>query len=229
MTSQSELIRPAIDKSGEDVGCEGPRGQVMAADDDDDVEWLDIEKIQYPLSDEEFDENAAEYDFRNWKWVSISDCRKEPELQSMGRLFPNVIKSHEYEPEESRVQSRSPRRNANSIIWKAMPTIIQDARSAFGAEGWRIGMSVINMKKIIGQENKLNLMKCRQLASTFVSACRREQGKSIPTMVARDHKTCYTHAFTCPGKSTKEEEYSEQIVRSSARISWSSWATSAWP
>ena len=39
-----------------------------------------------------------------------------------------------------------------------------------------------------------------------------EQGKAIPTMVARDHKTCYTHAFTCPGKSTKEEEYSEQIV-----------------
>ena len=39
-----------------------------------------------------------------------------------------------------------------------------------------------------------------------------EQGKSIPTMVARDNKTCYTHAFTCPGNSAKEEEYSEQIV-----------------
>ena len=25
----------------------------MAADDDDDMEWLDVEKIQYPLSDEE--------------------------------------------------------------------------------------------------------------------------------------------------------------------------------
>ena len=35
----------------------------MAADDDDNMEWLDIEKIQYPLSDEEFDENAAEYEF----------------------------------------------------------------------------------------------------------------------------------------------------------------------
>ena len=32
-------------------------------------------------------------------------------------------------------------------------------------------------------------------------------------MVARDHKSCYTHAFTCPGKSTREEEYSEQIVQ----------------
>ena len=35
----------------------------MAADDDDDMLWLDTEKIQYPLSDEEFDENAAEYEF----------------------------------------------------------------------------------------------------------------------------------------------------------------------
>ena len=30
--------------------------------------------------------------------------------------------------------------------------------------------------------------------------------------MSRDHKTSYTHTFTCPGKSTKEEEYSEQIV-----------------
>ena len=74
----------------------------------------------------------------------------------MGRLFPNVIKSHVYEPEESRVQSRSPRRNANSIIWKAMPITIQDARSAFGAEGWRIGMSARKVKTIYSQEEKLN-------------------------------------------------------------------------
>ena len=40
----------------------------------------------------------------------------------------------------------------------------------------------------------------------------KEQGKSLPTMVARDRKTCYTHAFTCPGKSTKEEENSEHII-----------------
>ena len=39
-----------------------------------------------------------------------------------------------------------------------------------------------------------------------------EEGKSIPTMVVRDHKTLYTHALRCPGKSTKEEEYSEQMV-----------------
>ena len=61
----------------------------------------------------------------------------------------------------------------------------------------------------------------------FCFLMQKEQGKAIPTMVARDHKTCYTHVFTCPGNSTKEEEYSEQIVTKS-RISWSSWATSAW-
>ena len=58
MTSKSKLIRPATDKSGEDVGCEGFRRQVMAADDDDDLQWLD--DAQYPISDEE---NAAEYEF----------------------------------------------------------------------------------------------------------------------------------------------------------------------
>ena len=46
----------------------------------------------------------------------------------------------------------------------------------------------------------------------FCFLCQKDQGKSIPTMVARDHKTIYTSAFTCPGKSTKEEEYSDQIV-----------------
>ena len=46
----------------------------------------------------------------------------------------------------------------------------------------------------------------------FCFLMQKDQGKSIPTLVARDHKSCYTHAFTCPGKSTKEVEYSEEIV-----------------
>ena len=40
----------------------------------------------------------------------------------------------------------------------------------------------------------------------------KDQGKNIPTLVARDHESCYTHAFTCPGDSAKEDEYSEDIV-----------------
>ena len=39
-----------------------------------------------------------------------------------------------------------------------------------------------------------------------------DQGKSIPSLIARDHTSCYTHAFTGPGKPAKEEEYSEDIV-----------------
>ena len=50
MTHQSELIRPPTDESGEDFGYDGLRGQVMAAEDDDDIEWADTEKIQDPLS-----------------------------------------------------------------------------------------------------------------------------------------------------------------------------------
>ena len=37
-------------------------------------------------------------------------------------------------------------------------------------------------------------------------------------MIAREHKTTYTGAFTCPGKSTKEEEYSDQIVSRCAKF-----------
>ena len=80
----------------------------------------------------------------------------------MGRLFPYIILSPECEPEGYHVQCHSLRHNASSTTWKAMPTTIQGARSAFGAEGWRTGMSVANMNKIIGQEEKLNLMRCRR-------------------------------------------------------------------
>ena len=46
----------------------------------------------------------------------------------------------------------------------------------------------------------------------FCFLCQKEQGRSIPTMVAREHKTINTNAFTCPGQSTQEEEYNDQIV-----------------
>jgi hypothetical protein len=41
-----------------------------------------------------------------------------------------------------------------------MTTIIQDSRSAFSAEGWRIGMSVNVFNLIHSPEEKLNLTKC---------------------------------------------------------------------
>ena len=50
------------------------------------------------------------------------------------------------------------------------------------------------------------------ISFAFCFFMQRDQGTIIPTLVAGDHKSCYTHAFTCPGKFTKEEEYSEDIV-----------------
>ena len=53
MAYKSDLRSPNTNGSGEVSGCDGPRGQVVAAYDDDDMEWLDVEKIQYPESDED--------------------------------------------------------------------------------------------------------------------------------------------------------------------------------
>ena len=53
MTFQSELLSPITHESAEGCGLVDPGGQVLAADDDDDMEWLDVEKIQYPESDED--------------------------------------------------------------------------------------------------------------------------------------------------------------------------------
>ena len=52
MTYQPELLSPITQESGEGSGHGEPRGQVMAADDDD-MEWLDCEEqMQDPKSDE---------------------------------------------------------------------------------------------------------------------------------------------------------------------------------
>ena len=52
-------------------------------------------------------------------WVRIPEKGKD-----------NIILSYEYEPEGYHVQCHSPTDSANSTIWKAMPIIIQGARSA---------------------------------------------------------------------------------------------------
>ena len=75
--------------------------------------------------------------------------QKQQEFQSVGRSFPNSVARNKSEFEALHGRCRSPRRSANSLCWKAVPITIQDARSAFGAEGWWIGMSeIIEMKKI---------------------------------------------------------------------------------
>ena len=61
----------------------------------------------------------------------------------------------------------------------------------------------------------------------FCFLMQKDQGKSIPTLVTRDYKSCYTHAFTCSDKSTNEEEYSEEIVHK-CEILWRCPGTSEW-
>ena len=60
MTYQPKFISPNIEGSGGDSGRDGPRGQVMAADDEVDMEWLGYgEQMQHPKSDDD----EAEYEF----------------------------------------------------------------------------------------------------------------------------------------------------------------------
>ena len=127
MTSKSELIRPATDKSCEDVGCDDLRGQVMAAEDDDDMEWLDVEKIQYPHSDEE---DAAEYEFQELEMGFDLRLSERAGVAVDGEAVPHIILSHEREPEESHVQCHSRRHSASSTTWKGIPITIQGVRSA---------------------------------------------------------------------------------------------------
>ena len=54
LTYQSELVSPITDESGVSAGSDEPRGQGMAADDDQDMEWLEYEEqVQIPRSEEE--------------------------------------------------------------------------------------------------------------------------------------------------------------------------------
>ena len=126
MTSKSVLIRPPTDESGEDVGCDEPQGQVMAAEDDDDMEWLDVEKIQYPHSD---DEDAAEYEFPELEMGFDLRLSERAGVAVDGEEVPPYHPEPQ-EPEESHAQCHSPRHSANSTTCRAMPTTIQDARSA---------------------------------------------------------------------------------------------------
>ena len=98
----------------------------MTAEDDEDMEWLEVEKIQHPESDED----KAEFEFPELQMGFGIRLSERAGVAVDGRLFPNIIKSHEQESEVWRAQCRSPRHNADSTTWKAMPTIIQDARSA---------------------------------------------------------------------------------------------------
>ena len=60
MTYQSDLLSPITQLSVEGSGRGELQGQVMAADDEDDMEWLDYEE---QMQDPKSDEGDAEYKF----------------------------------------------------------------------------------------------------------------------------------------------------------------------
>ena len=142
----------------------------MAADGDDDMERLDYEELmQYPKSHEDIDE---------YKLPELKQGKDLRESEAAGvPVSGDFVPQHRHQP-QVRVRGIArpvslTRRNANSMIWKAMTTTIQGARSAFGAAGRRIGMSVSEMKGIYNHEEKPNKMKCPRSISMFAISCRR--------------------------------------------------------
>ena len=92
----------------------------MAADDEDDMEWLNYEteeEMQHPKSD--VDEGDADYELPELEWGFISESRRESlTFQSVGRSTPDKVVSQEYESEVGRALRRSPRRSADSTTWR---------------------------------------------------------------------------------------------------------------
>ena len=88
MTSQSELVSPITHESGEGSGRVEPGGQVLAADDDDDMEWADDEEqIQHPKSDE--DKGDAEYEFQRLVMGFVHrKSEREPNIPVGGEVDP---------------------------------------------------------------------------------------------------------------------------------------------
>ena len=101
MTFQSELLSPITHELDEGSGRVEPGGQVLAADDDDDMEWADYEEqVQHPS---------------RMRTRAMSESRKRsPRFQLAGRSIPDKVVSQEYETEVWRAQCHSPRRNADS-------------------------------------------------------------------------------------------------------------------
>ena len=208
MTFQSELLSPITHESGEGSGRVEPAGQVMAADDDDDMEWIDFEKIQYPESDED----RAEYEFPELEMGFYFRLSERAGVVVDGEVVPQ----HHQEPRArvrglarpvslTKTQRRQQYLDGHSNYHPGCPFFVRCRGLADrherkrGEEDERAG----------GEDEHQDVP---TISFDFCFRMQKDQGKSIPTLVARDHKSCYTHAFTCPDKSTKEEGYSEDIV-----------------
>ena len=179
---------------------------MMAADDEeDDLRWLDDAQ----LTDEEQNEGEAEYSF--------------PELE-MGfdlRLSERAGVASEAVPQHHAV----PRPRAREITRPVSMTKTQRKQHYLeGHANCHPGCpfcvrcrGLVDRHERKRDEHELEPVdeddpqEVPTVSFDFCFLMQKEQGKAMPVLVARDHKTCYTQAFVCPGKSTKEEEYAEHI------------------
>ena len=185
MTAKSEFIRPATDKSCEDIGRKGTRGQVVAADDDeDDMQWLD--NAQY--TDEEHDD-AAEYEF--------------PELEMGFDLRLSERAGVAINEEAVPQHHPAPRVRAREITRPVSLTDTQRKQHYLeGHPNYHPGCPFCvrcrgladRHERKRGEDDpepggKAELKEVPTVSFDFCFFVQKEQGKAMPVLVARDHKT----------------------------------------
>ena len=181
----------------------------MAADKEDDMERLDYaEQMQHPKSDED----EAEYEFPEMEMEHEFRKSERAGVPVGGEVIPR--------------QRRQPQARVRGLARPVSLTKTQRKQHYLeGHANYHPGCPFCESCRGLADRHERNkqeedprpggeteLDEVPTVSFDFCFLMQKEQGKAIPTMVARDHKTVHTHAFTCPGKSTKEEEYSEQIV-----------------
>ena len=166
------------------------RGQVLAEDDDDDMECADYEEqIQHPKSDE--DEGCAEYEFPELDMgIDLRKSEREPEIPVGGEVDPR--------------QGREPRVRVRGLARPASLTKTQ--RRQHDLEGHTnyhpgcpfltrcIGLADRHEQNRDEEDQRAGDEDEHQEVSTrsfdFCFLMEKDQGKSIPTLVARDGKSC---------------------------------------
>ena len=209
MTSKSTLIRPYIDISGHDIGRGGAQGQVMAADDEeDDLQWLEeaqhTDDEQKDREDYSFPEVEMGFDLRESERAGIAiDGEAVPQNHPAPRLRAREITRP---VSMTKTQKKQHYLEGHANYHPGCPFCVRCRGLADRHERKRDEHEPEPVDEDDPQE-------VPTVSFDFCFLMQKEQGKAMQVLVARDHKTSYTQGFVCPGKSTKEEEYSDQIVQ----------------
>ena len=167
--------------------------------------------MQHPKSD--VDEGDAEYEFPELEWgFDLRKSEREPDIPVGGEVDPR--------------QCREPKVRVGGLARPA--SLTKTHRRQHYLEGHANyhpgcpfcvrcrGLADRHERKQDEEDQHAGVEVEQQEVPTisfdFCFLMQKDQGKSIPTLVARDHRSCYTHVFTCSGKSTKEADCSEDVV-----------------